>query len=120
MLITFKAYGHENIRATHNRTIEFTKHKELSVRGDCIIGVNSDFSFGQNISKNSLNIISIIKSVVFAWLIIWIGAYFGFKVRGGAEDVGKKTTASVVFGIFAVWFCASETAGSTSSTSPNT
>lgn len=47
-------------------------------------------------------IISIIKSVVFAWLIIWIGAYFGFKVKGGAEDVGKKTTASVVAGIFVI------------------
>ncbi len=47
-------------------------------------------------------IISIIKSVVFAWLIIWIGAYFGFKVRGGAEEVGKETTASVVFGIFII------------------
>ena len=45
-------------------------------------------------------IISIIKSVIFAWLIIWIGAYFGFKVRGGAEEVGKETTASVVVGIF--------------------
>ena len=47
-------------------------------------------------------IISIVKSVVFAWLIIWIGAYFGFKVRGGAEEVGKETTASVVFGIFII------------------
>ncbi len=44
MSVRFKAYGHENIRATHNRTIEFTKHKELSVKGDCIVGVNSDFS----------------------------------------------------------------------------
>jgi len=47
-------------------------------------------------------IISVIKSVIFAWLIIWIGAYFGFKVRGGAEEVGKETTASVVFGIFII------------------
>ena len=47
-------------------------------------------------------IISIIKSVIFAWLIIWIGAYFGFNVRGGAEEVGKKTTASVVVGIFVI------------------
>ena len=47
-------------------------------------------------------IISIVKSVIFAWLIIWIGAYFGFNVRGGAEEVGKKTTASVVVGIFVI------------------
>lgn len=47
-------------------------------------------------------IISIIKSIIFSWLIIWIGAYFGFKVRGGAEEVGKETTASVVVGIFVI------------------
>lgn len=43
-----------------------------------------------------------IKSVVFSWLIIWIGAYYGFRVRGGAEAVGKETTASVVTGIFII------------------
>jgi phospholipid/cholesterol/gamma-HCH transport system permease protein len=43
-----------------------------------------------------------IKSVVFSWLIIWIGACYGFRVRGGAEAVGKETTASVVTGIFAI------------------
>ncbi len=42
------------------------------------------------------------KSVVFSWLIIWIGAYYGFKVRGGAEEVGRETTASVVTGIFVI------------------
>jgi phospholipid/cholesterol/gamma-HCH transport system permease protein len=43
-----------------------------------------------------------IKSVVFSWLIVWIGAYYGFKVRGGAEEVGKETTASVVTAIFII------------------
>jgi phospholipid/cholesterol/gamma-HCH transport system permease protein len=43
-----------------------------------------------------------LKSVVFSWLIIWIGAFFGFKVRGGAEAVGKETTASVVTCIFII------------------
>ena len=43
-----------------------------------------------------------IKSVVFSWLIIWIGSFYGFRVRGGAEAVGKETTASVVTGIFVI------------------
>jgi phospholipid/cholesterol/gamma-HCH transport system permease protein len=43
-----------------------------------------------------------IKSVVFSWLIIWIGAYYGFRVRGGAESVGRETTASVVACIFII------------------
>jgi len=42
------------------------------------------------------------KSMVFAWLIIWIGCYFGFKVKGGAESVGRETTSSVVAGIFII------------------
>lgn len=47
-------------------------------------------------------IVSIFKSLVFAWLIIWIGAYYGFRVSGGAEEVGKETTRSVVSAIFVI------------------
>jgi phospholipid/cholesterol/gamma-HCH transport system permease protein len=47
-------------------------------------------------------VISLIKAVVFAWLIIWIGAYHGFRVKGSAEDVGKETTASVVTAMFVI------------------
>ena len=43
-----------------------------------------------------------IKSVVFSWLIVWIGSFYGLKVRGGAEAVGRETTASVVTAIFAI------------------
>lgn len=42
------------------------------------------------------------KSVVFAWLICLIGAFYGLHTRGGAEAVGRSTTAAVVAGIFAV------------------
>ncbi|MGB4309767.1 MAG: ABC transporter permease, partial [Candidatus Cloacimonadaceae bacterium] len=47
-------------------------------------------------------VISMSKSIVFAWLIVIIGAHYGFRVKGGAEGVGKATTASVVASIFAV------------------
>lgn len=46
--------------------------------------------------------IGFVKSIVFSWLIVWIGAVYGFRVHGGAEAVGKETTASVVAGIFAI------------------
>lgn len=46
--------------------------------------------------------ISICKSFVFAWLVVWIGSYHGYKVRGGAEEVGKETTNSVVASIFVI------------------
>ena len=34
-------YGHPNVCSTHNKTIEITKAPTLSLRGDCIIGVNA-------------------------------------------------------------------------------
>ena len=46
--------------------------------------------------------IGFVKSVAFSWLIIWIGAYYGFRVKGGAESVGRETTASVVACIFII------------------
>lgn len=35
-------WGHPNIRSTHTKTIEITKAPTLSLRGDCIIGVNAN------------------------------------------------------------------------------
>ncbi len=43
MQYKFHAYGHPNILGTHKTTLEFTKDSELSLKGDCIIGVNADF-----------------------------------------------------------------------------
>ncbi len=47
-------------------------------------------------------VISLSKSTFFAWLIVVIGSFYGFRVKGGAEGVGKATTQSVVASIFAV------------------
>lgn len=44
----------------------------------------------------------LIKSVVFAWIIVMIGAVVGLRTTGGADAVGRSTTTSVVAGIFAV------------------
>jgi hypothetical protein len=35
-------YGHENIQATHKTTLEFTKDKHLSKKGDCVVTVATD------------------------------------------------------------------------------
>lgn len=42
------------------------------------------------------------KSIVFAWQIIIVAAYYGFQASGGAEGVGIVTTKSVVASIFSV------------------
>jgi len=44
----------------------------------------------------------ILKSLVFATLIVQTGSYYGFHVQGGSEAVGRYTTASVVTSIFLV------------------
>jgi phospholipid/cholesterol/gamma-HCH transport system permease protein len=41
----------------------------------------------------------IIKSFVFAWLIVTIACYKGMAVEGGAEGVGQATTSSVVWSL---------------------
>lgn len=45
----FKIKGHMNILGTHPTTLEFTKDKNLTLNGNCIIGVDSDFKFDNNI-----------------------------------------------------------------------
>ena len=59
-----------------------------------------------NASINSVPIrtfvITMFKSIVFAWQIVIIGSHYGFLVQGGAEGVGKATTKSVVAAIFGV------------------
>jgi uncharacterized protein len=39
---TIMAFGHENIQAIHPTTLMFTKEKQLSHTGDCIVAVAAD------------------------------------------------------------------------------
>jgi hypothetical protein len=41
------ARGHENIKAAHPTTLEITKDSELTLRGDCIIGVSATKSISE-------------------------------------------------------------------------
>jgi hypothetical protein len=34
-------YGHPNVRSLHGKTVEITKDENLTLRGDCIIGVRA-------------------------------------------------------------------------------
>jgi phospholipid/cholesterol/gamma-HCH transport system permease protein len=45
---------------------------------------------------------SLMKSVVYAVIIAGIGCQRGFKVRGGAQEVGTATTSAVVTSLFLV------------------
>jgi hypothetical protein len=62
-------YGHENIRATHTTTLEFTKDTHLSKKGDCIIAVAADKAvadlspqFKANLRKPNAKLIILIEA----------------------------------------------------------
>jgi phospholipid/cholesterol/gamma-HCH transport system permease protein len=44
----------------------------------------------------------VVKTMVFAVLIVGIGCQRGFSVAGGAEEVGNATTSAVVAGLFLI------------------
>ena len=46
--------------------------------------------------------IGLVKSGLFAVLIAWVGCFHGMKVEGGADAVGRASTAAVVDGIFLI------------------
>ncbi len=45
----------------------------------------------------------LLKSVVFALIIAFVGAYQGLRTRGGAAGVGKSTTGAVVLSIILIF-----------------
>ena len=68
------------------------------------LDINPSSYFQQTMS--SLLVKDVVTGLVKAWafgmVISIVGAYQGFRVEGGAEEVGKRTTASVVTSIFLV------------------
>tara|TARA_Y100000031_G_C8111597_1_gene333748 strand:- start:186 stop:716 length:531 start_codon:yes stop_codon:yes gene_type:complete len=47
MVYSFTCYGHENVISKHKTTLEFTKDVDLSLKGDCIVGVKADFQLNK-------------------------------------------------------------------------
>ena len=56
-------YGHPNVRAWHEKTIEITKDSNLSLKGDCIIGVRASKGCSQlsDEVKSALNNGTVLK-----------------------------------------------------------
>lgn len=69
-----------------------------------VVGVETEVYLSQTagaIVEKDL-VTGLVKSVFFGVVICWVGVYRGFQVEGGAEGVGRKTTASVVTAIFLI------------------
>ncbi|MEX0764718.1 MAG: DUF371 domain-containing protein [Nitrosopumilaceae archaeon] len=77
-------YGHENIRSLHQKTIEITTESELTLQGNCIIGVRA--SCGCNdIPEKMKNLLRASKSDVLFTITV---KDLSFKVKGrGHKDL---------------------------------
>jgi len=81
----------------------------FAILGGLVVGIfmldlTTSAYMTQTIKTLSLFDVSLgfIKSAVFALLIAWIGCLRGFRVRGGAESVGRATTSAVVSSVFLI------------------
>jgi phospholipid/cholesterol/gamma-HCH transport system permease protein len=68
------------------------------------LGLNFERYFTQTVNALVMADVmtGLIKGLVFALIIGFVGCYEGFSVDGGAEGVGLRTTRSVVTGIFLI------------------
>ena len=68
------------------------------------VGLGPDaFLFGARLFWHNWDLFySLMKGLVFGFIIPLISVHMGFGTRGGAEGVGRATTASVVFMIISV------------------
>jgi phospholipid/cholesterol/gamma-HCH transport system permease protein len=74
------------------------------ITAEATLGLGRDsFLYGARLFFNPFDIFySVGKGMVFGFIIPLIAVHMGFRTYGGAEGVGRATTASVVFMILAV------------------
>ena len=68
------------------------------------LGISYDSYMNQTLSYLTIGDVlgGVIKSAFFALIIAIVGCFQGISVTGGAEGVGRRTTASVVISIFLI------------------
>jgi len=70
-------------------------------------GILSEQQFSQGLLKDftTFNLtFGLIKAFTFAFIITSISAYFGYNVRGGALEIGRASTTSVVISCILILF----------------
>ena len=93
MKIEIPFTGHKNILSLHKKTIEITKDSELSVSGDCIVGINSTIGcidLPEKFKKKIQN-----PDTVIAFTIV--ADEHSFSIRGkGSDKLTLKHTNDIV------------------------
>ncbi len=73
----------------------------VSVAGQLM--TSADYIHGIRFNYDSYKVLyTLIKSVVFAFLITSISAYFGYFTKGGALEVGRSSTLAVVYSMIMI------------------
>lgn len=70
-------------------------------------GIISEQQFTQGLMKDFVPFnltFGLIKSFTFAFIISSVSAYFGYNVRGGALEIGRSSTRSVVISCILILF----------------
>ena len=69
MKIEIPFRGHKNILSLHEKTLEITKEPDLTINGDCIVGINADLAcrdlpedFKKNVMSDDAKITFTIKA----------------------------------------------------------
>ena len=69
MKIEIPFRGHKNILSLHEKTLEITKEPDLTINGDCIVGINADLAcrdlpedFKKNVMSDDVKITFTIKA----------------------------------------------------------
>ena len=93
MKIEIPFRGHKNILSLHKKTIEITKDSQLTVNGDCIVGVNSSLAcvdLSENLKKKIRNPDT---EIVFTILV----DEYSFSVHGkGSEKLTLTHSSDIV------------------------
>ena len=75
-------YGHKNIRSLHQKTIEITTEPDLTINGDCIIGVGASCGCNDIPEKMKKLLRSSKTNILFTIKV----KDFSFKVKGTGHD----------------------------------
>jgi hypothetical protein len=75
-------YGHKNIRSLHPKTIEITTEPDLTLNGDCIVGVNATCGCN-DIPEQMKNLLRNPKSKILFTISV---KDISFKVKGTGHE----------------------------------
>lgn len=88
-----EAYGHINIRGLHRTTIEITKEKSLTPKGDCIIGVSSN----KSVSELNDDIKRLLKDEKSILLILFVSdRSYDYVICRGSSELSLQNQEKII------------------------